>query len=200
MRGNRFYHKDLDFSLTFPTGWKINNQTSRVIATPEAGDGLIQMTMDSPDKNVTPKQFMQQHLKMNNLQQGESFNANGLNGYTAVATGNTPFGKRRIRYVVINRDNHAYIFAGTARNTGQQGKYDADILATARSFHPLTRTEKTLATGKKLDIIRTPGGATWARLARRSPIANYPEEQLRLLNDQYPTGEPGESEMIKIVR
>ena len=200
VRGKHFYHKDLDFSLTFPSGWKINNQTSRVIATTKANDGLIQLTTYSPDKKVTPKQFMQQHLKLNNMRQGKSFSANGLKGYTAVATGNTPFGQRRIRYVVITRDNNVYIFAGTARSTDQASKYDADILATAKSFHSLTKSEKKLATEKKLDIIRAPKGATWASLARRSPISNYPEEQLRLLNDQYPTGEPSKSEIIKIVR
>ena len=200
VRGNHFYHRELDISLTFPSGWKIDNQTSRVIATPKANDGLIQLTMDSLDKKVTPKQFMQQHLKLNNLRQGKTFSANGLQGYTAVATGNTPFRQRRIRYVVVNRNNNAYIFAGTARSTAQASKYDADILATAKSLHPLTQSEKKLATGKKLDIIRAPQGATWASLARRSPITNYPEEQLRLLNDQYPSGEPGKSEMIKIVR
>jgi predicted Zn-dependent protease len=200
VRGNHFYHKDLDFSLTFPSGWKINNQTSRVIATPTAKDGLIQLTMDSPDKKVTPKQFMQQHLNLNNLRQGKTFNANGLKGYTAVATGNTPWGQRRIRYAVVSRNNSLYIFAGTARSTGQASKYDADILATAKSLHPLTKAEKKLAAGKKLDIIRAPKGATWASLARHSPITNYPEEQLRLLNDQYPSGEPDKSEMIKIVR
>jgi predicted Zn-dependent protease len=200
VRGNHFYHQDLDFSLTFPAGWKIDNQTSKIIAIPKAKDGLMQVTMDSPDTKVTAKQFMQQHMELNSMRQGKAFSANGLKGYTAVATGNTPFGQRRIRYVVINRNNKAYIFAGTARSTDQTNQYDADILATAKSLQPLTKAEKKLATGKKLDIIRTPQGATWASLARRSPITNYPEEQLRLLNDQYPTGEPGKSEMIKIVR
>jgi predicted Zn-dependent protease len=200
VRGNHFYHKDLDFSLTFPPGWKINNQTSRVIATPKAKDGLIQLTMDSPDKKFTPKQFMQQHLQLNNLRQGKTFNANGLKGYTAVTTGNTPFGQRRIRYAVVNRDNNFYIFAGTARSTEHASKYDADILATAKSLHPLTQSERKLATGKKLDIIRAPKGATWASLARHSTITNYPEEQLRLLNDQYPDGEPRKGEIIKVVK
>jgi predicted Zn-dependent protease len=199
-RGNHFYHKDLDFSLTFPQGWKINNQTSRVIATPKTKDGLIQLTMDSPDKKITSKQFMQQHLKQNNLRQGKAFTTNGLKGYTAVATGNTPWGQRRIRYVAINRNNNIYIFAGTAQSTDQASQYDADILATAKSLRPLTKAERKLATARKLDIIRAPKGATWSGLARRSPISNYPEEQLRLLNDQYPNGEPGNSEMIKIVR
>jgi predicted Zn-dependent protease len=131
---------------------------------------------------------------------GKAFTASGMKGYSAVAVGDTPFGKRRIRYAVVNRGNDAYIFAGTARSTGRAGKYDEAVLATAKSLHPLTDAEKRLAREKKLDIIRAPGGTTWADLARRSPIANYPEEQLRLLNDQYPSGEPATSEIIKIVR
>ena len=200
VRGNHFYHKDLDFSLSFPPGWEINNQTSRVIATPKADDGLVQMTMATLDKQLTPKQFMQQHLKSNNLRHGQTFSANGLLGYTAVAIGDTPYGRRQIRYAVVYRGNNVYIFAGTARGTDQSGKYDADIVATAKSFQPLNGTERKLATEKKLDIIRAPKGATWSSLARDSPITGYPEEQLRLLNDQYPTGEPAESEILKIVR
>jgi predicted Zn-dependent protease len=200
VRGNHFYHKDLDFALRFPPGWEINNQTSRVIATPKADDGLIQMTMTTLDKPHTPEQLMHQQLKAGNLRHGQSFSANGLQGYTAVAIGDTPYGRRQIRYAVITRDNRVFIFAGTDRGTQQPGKYDADILATAKSFHPLTREERELATAKKLDIIRAPKGATWSGLARHSTITDYPEEQLRLLNDQYPTGEPDESEIIKVVR
>lgn len=199
VRGNHFYHKDLDFSLSFPAGWEINNQTSRLIATPKANDGLVQMTMATLDQQLTPKQFMQQHLKSGKLWRGQSFTVKGLQGYTAVAIGDTPYGRRQIRYVVVYRGNDAYIFAGTARTTDQFGRYDADIVATAKSFHPLTEAERKFATEKRLDIIRAPKGATWSSLAQHSPINRYPEEQLRLLNDQYPTGEPVESEILKIV-
>ena len=200
VRENHFYHKDLDFSLSFPAGWKIDNQSSRVIATPAANDGLIQLTMTTLDKSLSPKQFLQQHLKSGSLRQGKDFSANGQEGYSAAATGVTPYGQRRILYVVVYRGNNAYIFAGTARSTQQPGKYDADIEATAKSFHPLTAAERKLATGKKLDIIRAPKGATWSSLAQGSPVTNHPEEQLRLLNDQYPTGEPAESQILKVVR
>jgi predicted Zn-dependent protease len=200
VQGNHFYHKELDFSLSFPSGWQINNQTSRVIATPKARDGLVQLTTATLDTQITPKQFMQQQLKSSNLRHGQSLDANGLQGYTAAAIGNSPYGQRQIRYVVVHRGNRAYIFAGTARSAQHTGKYDADILAVAKSFHPLTNTERKLATEKKLDIIRAPKGATWSGLAQGSPIANHAEEQLRLLNDQYPDGEPAASEMLKIVR
>jgi len=123
-----------------------------------------------------------------------------MQGYSAVTAGDTPFGKRRIRYAVVNRGSDAFIFAGTARSTEHAGRFEKAVLATAKSLHPLTADERKLARERKLDIIRAPRGTTWARLAQRSPIRKYPEQQLRLLNDQYPTGEPATSQIIKVVR
>ena len=50
IRNNRFYHKDLNFTLAFPGGWLIDNGTERIIATPKAKDGLLQMSMANLDR------------------------------------------------------------------------------------------------------------------------------------------------------
>ncbi len=200
VRDNRFYHKDLDFSLTFPKDWRIDNQPQRIIAAPGNNDGLIQMTVAEIKGQLSPQQVMKQVMQLKNMRQGKAFSSGGLKGYTAVANGDTPYGLRRVRYTVVSRDGSAYIFAGAASDRKNQGKYDAAILATAKSFHPLTAAERKLATENKLDIIRATSGMTYAGLARRSPINDYPEEQLRLLNDQYPTGEPEPSRLLKVVR
>jgi len=197
---NHFYHEDLDFSLTFPGDWLIDNQAQKIIATPKTNDGLMQMSIANLDRRISPQQFMTQNMKLKNMRQGEAFTSNRLKGYTVVANGNTPYGARRVRYIVIHRGDSAYMFAGTAKNQSTPRKYDAAILATAKSLHPLTTAEKKLAAGRKLDIIRAKARVTYSGLARQSPIANYPEEQLRLLNDQYPQGEPRTSQLLKIVR
>ena len=106
-------------------------------------------------RGVSPQQFMEQHMQLDSLLHGKKFTANGLNGYTAVASGSTPFGTRRVRYVVIYRNGSAYIVAGTASDRNRQKAYDEDTLATAGSLHSLSTVEKKLATEKKLDIIRT---------------------------------------------
>ena len=200
VRDNRFYHRDMDISLAFPKDWRIDNQTEKIIATPPRKDGLIQMTVAEIKGQQSPQQFMKQHMQLENMRQCEGFTTSGLQGYTAIADGNTPYGVRRVRYAVIRRDNSAYIIAGTASDRNKPGEYDAAILATAKSLHPLTAAEKKLAAGNKLDIIRATRGMTYADLARRSPINDYPEEQLRLLNDQYPAGEPETSRLLKVVR
>jgi predicted Zn-dependent protease len=200
VRDNLFYHKDLNFSLTFPDNWRIENQSDRIIAAPAGKDGLIQMTVADIPAGLSPEQFVKQHMQLDSLRHGKKLDAGGLKGYTAVANGSTPFGTRRVRYAVVYRNGSAYIFAGTAAGRNNQQAYDAATLATAKSLHSLTAAEKKLATEKKLDIIRATSGMTYSGLARRSPINDHPEEQLRLLNDQYPTGEPEPSRILKIVR
>jgi predicted Zn-dependent protease len=200
VRGNNFYHAPLNFSVSFPAGWRIDNQSDRIIATSRSNDGLVQMSLSDRNGHDTPRQFMTQGLKLKGIRDGKAFSANGLQGYTARANSNTPWGLRTVRYAIVYRGNSVYVFAGAAKQTNNSRKYDADILKTASSLHPLTRAEKKLAREKKLKIIRAPAGTRYATLARKSALSNYPEEQLRLLNDQYPRGEPKPSQLLKVVR
>ncbi len=200
IRDNRFYHKPLDFTLTFPKGWRIENHTGKILAISGNNDGLIQMSIAELNKRITPKQFMEQRMQLKNLRQGKTFVNGDLEGYTAIADSNTTFGTRAVRYVVIYRDTSAYIFAAAAKNRNQSRRYDDDILATARSFRSLTSADDPYANEKKIAVIRAPRGASYASLAAESSISNYPEMQLRLLNDAYPDGEPAASQLIKIVQ
>jgi predicted Zn-dependent protease len=200
VRGNNFYHEPLNFSVSFPAGWRIDNRSDRIIATPRSNDGLIQMSLSDLNRRITPRQFMTQRLKLEGIRDGKAFSANGMQGYTALAHSNTPWGMRTVRYVIVYRGNSVYVFAGAAKQKNNSRKYDADILKTASSLHPLTRAEKKLAKEKKLKIIRAPADTRYATLARKSALSNYPEEQLRLLNDQYPRGEPKPSQLLKVVR
>lgn len=200
VRDNRYFHQELDFALAFPQGWRIDNQAKKIIATPETNDGLVQLSLADLNKRITPRAFMLQRMGLSNLRQGKAFSTSGLEGYSAIADGKTPWGTRPVRYVVVYRGGSAYIFAGTAKNRNNPMQYDAAIIETAQSFHPLSSAERAQASGQRLDLIRASRGARYAGLARKSPIAKYPEQQLRLLNDQYPSGEPAAGQLLKVVR
>ncbi len=199
-RNNRFYHEKLDFGLSFPAGWRIDNKSDRVLAIAPNDKGMVQLTMTDLNKRITPLEFMTQRMKLQDLQDGTEISVDGLAGYTATADGDTRYGTRRVRYAVLLRGDSALIFAGTAKNRNDMQQYDTAILDTAKSFHALSGEEKKLAAGKHLKIISTPRGTRYADLARQSPITHLPEQQLRLLNNQYPDGEPETSRLIKIVR
>lgn len=199
-RGNRFYHRDLDFALEFPAGWRIENHPDRLLAQSPENDGMMQFAMQDLNKRVSPQVFMRDQLKLTDLRNGEAIEHDGMPGYTGIAEQNTSFGRLPVRYVVLYRDDKALIFAGLSKARGMPYKYDAQILETARSFHRLTERERTLATAQRIHIIRAGQNTRFADLARESAIPNHPEAQLRLLNGHYPDGEPQPGESIKIVR
>ena len=199
-RNNRFYHRELDFGLTFPSGWRIDNQADRVLAIAPGNKGIMQLTTTDLNKRISPKVFMQQRMKLKDMRDGRPIEINGLEGYTAIANGKTPWGIRRVRYAVLLRDNDAWIFAGAAKLASAMQDYDPMILKAVKSYHALSDAEKELATGKRIKLIRATANTRYATLARKSPITHLAEEQLRLLNGHYPDGEPAAASLIKIVR
>ena len=200
VRNRHFYHKALDFSVTFPDGWRIDNQADRIVARSTDNDGIVQVTITDLNKRITPEAFMTERMKLEDMQHGEPITVGAFNGYSAIADGKTPYGERPVRYVVIFRDSKAWIVAGAAKDRRNPQQYDAAILATARSYHPLSDTEQSLAEAQHLRVIRAPAGTHYADLTKQSPLANFPEEQLRLLNGNYPAGEPEPGSLLKIVR
>lgn len=199
-RGNRFYHGELNFALEFPASWRIENGADRLQARSHDSDGLLQFTLQDRNKQVAPQNFLREQLRLNNLLKGESIEHAGMPGYTALVEQNTPFGRLPVRYAVLYRGPQALIFAGLSKAKNQPYKYDAQILQTVRSFHPLTEQERALARAQRLHILRATATTRFAALARESALPDHPEARLRLLNGHYPNGEPAPGDAVKIVR
>jgi predicted Zn-dependent protease len=200
VRGSRFYHAALDFTLAFPTGWQIDNRKDRVVAMPAGKDGLMQLQMVELEKRMPARDVMQKVLQLNSLQRGEQISSDGMTGYTGIASGKSTFGTRPVRYIVLMRDKTAWIFAGTAQDKRNPYKYDRQIIASAKTFRSMNAEDAKLASGNHLHIISAGSNSHYRDLATRSPIDRYAEEQLRLLNDQYPQGEPRSGQLLKTVR
>ena len=198
-RANNFYHKDLGFALSFPTGWRVENLPDQLMARPPANDALLMVSTTDLNERIPPSEFMAKRLKIGQLTQGETLKINGMEGYTAIATVNTPFGRRPTRFSVVYFKNQAFIFVGSAKDEKAPNRYDGEFLQTARSLHGLTDQELRLAKALQIKIIKASTNTRYAELARTSNIQHHAEEQLRLLNGDYPNGEPVASEQIKIV-
>lgn len=199
-RGNRFYHRDLDFALVFPDGWRIENQPNRLLAQSQDNDGLIQFSIEDLNKRIPPADFLRDRLKLQNMRNGESIHHDGMEGYTALADQSTPFGQLPVRFVILYRGDKALLFAGLSKTKGKPYRFDAETLQTARSFHRLSDAERSLAKAQRLHIIHASANTRFAALARESALPNHPESQLRLLNGHYPSGEPAIGDAVKIVR
>ena len=196
---DHFYHKPLDVGLDFPSGWSIDNQPDRLVATAPEQTAVIQLIVTQRPPQVTPRQFLQKQ-GVRNLQRGESLNLVNFETYTAVAPAATSAGQRNARFIVLYDNDHAYLFTGVSRSAAKQRRFDDRFKGVARSFHRLSAAEKTRAAGLKLHLIETGSETRIEALARQSPIPEQAEAELRLLNGLYPAGEPHAGDALKVVR
>ena len=74
-----------------------------------------------------------------------------------------------------------------------------EINATIASFHAMTDTERNSVRPLTLRIVNAHEGATFAGLARNSPLGRNAVAHLRLLNALYPNGEPVAGQPLKII-
>jgi len=199
-RGRNFYHKDLGITIAMPEGWRTENQPSRLIAIAPNNAAVLQIQSLDRNKRLSPENFLRQRLKLKRLRSGEAFNHNGFQGYTAVATADTPYGLRFTRYIVLYKGDKAWVFLGAAKDSNKPYQYDKAILDTARSFRPLRKHEIKLAKAMKLHIVVAKKDRSFDTLAKSSRISNDAEGRLRLLNHYYPKGEPPLGTPLKIVK
>ena len=201
LKGNRFYHADLGMTVAFPSGWNVENQAQRVIAVSPQKDSVLQMQTQAPPPNTGPKEFLSRMLARSTAGQAEPIEVNGLQGYTTVVrTANTDFGVVPARYVVIYHNNLAYVFAGASKASTGAPKADALFMSSVKTFRRLKQNEFALAEPYKIKTLRATETTRMADLAKNSPLPEYAEQQLRLLNgDLYPNKEPQPGQLIKIV-
>ncbi len=196
--GSRYYNRRLDFTLAFSSGWQIQSRGSIIQALGAKDRAMIQLRVQRADQRLTPKEFMQNNLKMAQLTDAEELNDYGLTGYTGVLAGKDEVPPQRV--AVIYHRNRAFIFNAQAHNRALNSFYDTLFLSSIKSFRPLTAEDRTRALSHKIIYVRAEPGLTYKQLAGQSPLKNYAEEELRLLNAAYPRGEPEPGQLIKIVQ
>jgi predicted Zn-dependent protease len=197
-RGNRFYHRRLNFSFAYPEGWLIENETGRVLGYAPQGAAEIQLTVEDLNKRIPPGEFARERLNMGDLREEKTFEVNGLTGYSALAPKGV-FNRWNARLGIVYHDGRAYVFWGEPKDGKEPPGFGEHFDATLRSFHPLRPDEQQAAREWRIQLIKADGKTRYRDLAQQSPLGADAEAQLRLLNQQYPDGEPQTGQMLKIV-
>lgn len=161
-RGQNFYHAELDFTLSYPAGWKILNQPSALLGYPADEQSFIGMKLVPHDSRLTPAEFLRKNAGQR-LAQEESLKQAGLNGYTAVVPGNPA---RRV--AVIYQGDRAYLFVGVVK-VGSLETQDDRFLSVIRSFRPLRDRSGPWRSRDACTWCRSRRGRRWSnwRLAAR---------------------------------
>ncbi len=192
---NRYYQTLLGYTMVFPDGWTLNETPTTVSGSSAEGTASLRVEVQRMQENKEPRLFIRDTLGITNLQKSEPLEQFRLQGYT----GTTEKDGRLQRVAVIYMGPRVFTFTGEIGNAAQADALDAQLLAAIRSFRAIQANERFAGNESRLRYVQVGDGFSWAALARISPVGNYPEETLRLLNGYYPTGNPETGSWIKIV-
>jgi predicted Zn-dependent protease len=199
-RGDTFYHPPLNFKVKLPADWRVKNHPAYLEAFAPDNTALMRLAVDQRKPYTSPEYFIRRKLKQDDkLRYGKRLVIDKLPAYTGWGQLSAKGRAYATRFTVLFYGERAVIFIGTIARRGQRD-YDPDFLATATSFRRLTPEEKQGLKPLRIHVIKAKAGDSFAAYAAQSPVPKYAEEQLRLINDKFPAGEPRAGEHIKVIR
>ena len=200
-RKNHFYHLGLNMAVDFPVNWQLVNTPGKLVAYSPERDALIDVQLVEPrDKKLpTPRALIEEKLKIDEVA-GAPLQHVSLPSFSTIQRLRTPWGKRQARVSAVYLNGKAYLIYGAARSEKRLKQLDPQFLAAAASLHPLSAGEKQLARGLHIRVMKIHRGQTFSSLAKRSPLPDYPEQTLRLINDRYPDGKLQPGDEIKLIQ
>ncbi len=193
----RFYHNKLSFTFVHPNDWTVERDSKAIVAQPEDKNAALTITITRNDKTKTAREFLDQKLDAPKLFQSTALSQSGLQGHTGISPAGD--GKNSRRLALIYYRGLAYLFEGTVQDQQSFAEEDAVFLAMIESFRGMKRSEREGKKQQYIAWIQADGNTTYASLARGIRIRDA-ENQLRLMNGHYPSGEPHAGDWIKIIK
>ena len=194
-RGNEFYHGPLNFYISSPETWEIINTPNQLIFSSPYGQAVLQMTLEDLNFKETPKDYLRRFVS--NTFEEEELKINSLNGYTAIIKRSG----RLSRIAVIFKGDKVYRFIGSLEDRESDiNQYDSRFLRIINSFRKLTKEEQDFSKPLRIRTYLVRNGDSYESLAKDSSININAEDQLRLLNGDYPDKKLNIGRMIKIVK
>lgn len=201
-RGRNFFHEPMGFAITAPQGWKIVNAADSLTLVNGAGDAGIVMRLLPPDWGTDHDRILREGLKadrgqVERLTLGGSYSATHFTG-TRVPSQGQGQGANMVVTVATGPGNRAFLFQYAGADVQAVNRSRAALREAELSFRPLSAADRAAAKPWVLRTVPFPRGG-YAQLARNTPLTQYGEQQLKLLNASYGEGDPPVGAMVKVV-
>jgi predicted Zn-dependent protease len=193
VRGPRFVHPVLGFTLMAPDGFILENTADALVGIGPAGSAL-RLDAEKVSKLGTPEDALAQGVvEATKVEEVESLTVNGLPAAIGVARGRE--WTFRVAAVQLGDDIYRLVFAARELTPDVDARFRASI----NSFRRLSSEEIITTRPQRLSVIKVGRGDTLESLAARMSFLDQPLERLLLLNglDRGAQLQPGQR--IKVV-
>lgn len=188
-----FYHPELKFQFSVPTGFTTINQPSAVILVNEAQDAVVQFSIsgESTSPEAAVKAFLNQEGITTVNEQSERIN--GYTGYSAEATTQTEDGNSlTINVSAISYDGNVYQFLSYT-STAQFEEYKAKFESVINGFDEVTNNSILNIQPIRLELVKVERTTTFSDLLPSNLPLNIEPLDLAIINqvelsDRIPAG------------
>lgn len=178
-KGTDFFHPDLRFRMTFPSGWKTFNGKQAVAAQSPQQDAVIELTLA---EGASADQAARSFLSAEGMQAGTLTRGrvNGLTSSEAPFAANTESGTVRGSAVFVEYGNSVYRLLAYSPEQSWSS-YQGVAARALQSFGQLTDPAMLNVQPQHVDVITVDRRTTIAELAQQRP-SPVPVATLALLN------------------
>jgi predicted Zn-dependent protease len=178
-----FYHPDLAFQLSFPQGWKTNNQRQAVSAMNEEQDALMQLTLaQDAETGAAVQRFLgQEGVEAGQVRSGR---INGLDASWALFEVPDEQNPLAGRVVCVRYGENTFQLMGLAKRDSWT-KNDPALDRSQRSFARVTERRFLDVQPARVKLERIPRAMTLREFSQRYP-SSVDLETLALINHTQP--------------
>jgi predicted Zn-dependent protease len=197
-RGRNFYHANLNFAMTAPSGWRIGNETDQLSIVAPAGDAALVVQLVPPNSGRTHEEVIRQRVKPV-AGRTDRYTLNGLQATHFTGTVQAQGGQRAVELTVATgAGGQHFLMLYAAKDAATLQRNRAALRETEASFRAMTAQDVAAAKPWVLRTVQLPREG-FAALARTAPMATLPEQQLKLINGVYSAGVVQPGAWVKIV-
>lgn len=197
-RGRNFYHSGLNFALTAANGWRIQNEAEQLTIVNGAGDAALIVQLAPADAGRTHEDVIRNAVKPSSGRI-ERYTLNGLQASHFTGTVQAQGGQRSIELTVATgAGGQNFIFLYAAKDAATMQRNRAALKETENTFRAMSAQDTAAAKPWVLRTTQLPRGS-FAELATRLPFSTLPEQQLKLINGIYSSGNVAVGAAVKMV-
>lgn len=185
---NVFYHPELKFRFSYPSGWQLQNSPSQVATAPKDGKALVVFTL-AQQKSL--EEAAQANVKQFGLTvtDSKSITVNGLPALAVLsqqvqqeqATGQKQQANQVLSFY-INYGGNIYVFHGVS-TAADFKSYQSAIEATLSSFAPLNDPAKLNVKPKKIVVRPAVSGGSVSQVLSSMGVPQNQLKDIALLNN-----------------
>ena len=197
--GDEFYHPGLAFVMTFPAGWKRENTRAAVTASPGEQGGMQLTLADAGD--LSPADFVAKLEGSGRIagSRGAAERIAGLSAWIGRVAVAGEGGTERILAAAFIRRGPGRMIQIVGASAAPDDTDFRKVLASARSFRPLTDPARLAPTPARVQVTRVARAGTFAATVEALGAQALDLDATAILNNRDPAEVVGVGDRVKTV-